>query len=174
MAIGKEIGDFTLKSITTGYALEGGIVQINLDGPATGYGTVLGTLTFRGEPGAKSGPLSWRGQGFLDTGDTVTGTGEGTWEEMGKHKWGTRLIVSTSDGKCHASDGHLDLKTRTLSGKDVGVELSKDQTTLDLVRDAPASVGCCFRGRRAPLADNVRGRRRIRTAAQNSHRIVSD
>jgi len=66
---------------------------------------------------AKSGALSWRGQGFLDTGDTVTGAGEGTWEEIGKHKWRTRLIVTTSDGGCHASDGHLDLKTRTLSGK---------------------------------------------------------
>lgn len=117
MAIGKEIGKFTLKSVTTIYALEGDSVQVNLDGTATGYGTVLGTLTFKGEPGAKSGPLSWRGQGFLDNGETITGTGEGTWEESGKHKWRTRLIVSTSDGKCHASDGQLDLKTRTLSGK---------------------------------------------------------
>ncbi len=117
MAIGKEIGKFTLKSITTRYTLEGSSVEVNLDGTATGYGTVLGTLTFRGEPGAKSGALSWRGQGFLETGDTVTGFGEGTWEEAGKHKWRTRLIVSTSDGKSHASEGLLDLKTRTLSGK---------------------------------------------------------
>jgi hypothetical protein len=117
MAIGKEIGKYTFKAVTTSYALDGGSVQINLDGTATGYGTVLGTLTFRGEPGAKSGALSWRGQAFLDTGDAVTGAGEGTWEESGKHKWRTRLIVSTSDGKSHASEGQLDLKTRTLSGK---------------------------------------------------------
>ncbi len=117
MAIGKEIGEFSLKAITSNYALEGGSVQVNVDGTATGYGTVLGSLTFRGEPGAKSGLLSWRGQGFLDKGDTVVGIGEGTWEEIGKHKWRTRLIVSTSDGKCHASDGHLNLKTRTLTGK---------------------------------------------------------
>jgi hypothetical protein len=117
MAIGKEIGEFTLKTITTTYALEGDSVQVNLDGTASGYGTVIGTLTFRGEAGAKSGPLSWRGQGFLDNGDTITGMGEGTWEEAGKHRWRTRLIVSTSDGKSHASDGLLDLKTRTLSGK---------------------------------------------------------
>ena len=117
MAIGKEIGKFTLKAVTTTYALEGNSVLINVDGTATGYGTVLGTLTFKGEPGAKNGSLSWRGQGFLDTGETVTGGGEGTWEEAGKHKWRTRLIVATSDGKCHASEGPLDLKTRTLSGK---------------------------------------------------------
>jgi hypothetical protein len=117
MAIGKEIGKFTLKAVTTTYALDGGSVQVNCDGTATGYGTVIGTVTFRGEPGAKSGLLSWRGQGFLATGETVTGFGEGNWEESGKHKWRTRLIVSTSDGKCHASEGLLDLKTRTLSGK---------------------------------------------------------
>ena len=116
MAIAKVLGEFTLKSVTTTYALDGATVEVNLDGTATGYGTVLGTLTFRGEPGAKSGPLSWRGQGFLDNGETVAGIGEGVWAEDGKHKWRTRLIVSTSDGKCHASDGHLDLKTRTLSG----------------------------------------------------------
>ena len=117
MAIGKDMGEFTLKAITTTYALDGLSVEINLDGTAAGYGTVLGTLTFRGGPEAKSGPLSWRGQGFLENGETVTGTGEGTWEESGKHRWRTRLLVSTSDGKSHASEGQLDLKTRTLSGK---------------------------------------------------------
>ena len=117
MAIGKELGKFTFKAITTTYALDGGSVEVNLDGTATGYGAVLGTLTFRGEPGAESGTLSWRGQGFLDSGETVTGAGEGTWEVSGKHKWRTRLILSTSDGHTHASDGLLDLKTRTLSGK---------------------------------------------------------
>ena len=117
MAIGKEIGEFSLKSITTSYAEEGGSVQINCDGTATGYGTVLGTLTFRGEPGATTGALTWRGQGFLENGDTVAGAGQGTWEEIGKHKWRTRLIVTTSDGGCHASDGHLDLESRTLTGK---------------------------------------------------------
>ena len=117
MAIGKEIGEFSLKATSTTYAEEGGTVRINLDGTATGYGAVLGTLTFRGEPGAKTGPLSWRGQGFLENGDTVTGTGEGTWEEIGKQKWRTRLLVTTSDGECHASDGHLEFQSRTLTGK---------------------------------------------------------
>ena len=117
MSTGKEIGKFKLKSITTTYALDGGSVHVNLEGTASGYGTVFGTLTFRGEPGAKSGPLSWRGQGFLTNGETVTGMGEGVWQESGRHKWRTRLIVGTSDGNCHASDGVLDLKTRTLSGR---------------------------------------------------------
>jgi hypothetical protein len=117
MAIGKEIGEFSLKTTSTTFAEDGGSVQINCEGTATGYGTVLGTMTFRSEPEAKSGSLSWRGQGFLENGDTLAGTGEGTWEEMGKHQWRTRMIVTTSDGGCHASDGHLDLATRTLTGK---------------------------------------------------------
>jgi hypothetical protein len=117
MTTGQVLGKFSLKSITTTYPLEGGSVQVNVEGSATGYGTVFGTLTFRGEPGAKSGALSWRGQGFLPSGETVIGSGEGHWQESGKHKWRTRLIVSTSDGNCHASDGVLDLKSRTLSGK---------------------------------------------------------
>ena len=117
MAIGKEIGEFSLKSTSVSYADDGGQVQINCEGTATNYGTVVGTLTFHGETGATSGSLSWRGQGFLDSGESVSGIGEGSWEEMGKHRWRTRMIVTTSDGGCHASDGHLDLATRTLSGK---------------------------------------------------------
>jgi hypothetical protein len=117
MALGKEIGEFSLKSTSTTYAESGGSVQINLDGKASGYGTVLGTLTLRGEPGAKSGSCSWRGQGFLENGETVIGSGEGAWEELGKHKWRTRMVIVTSDGRTHASEGQLDLETRSLSGK---------------------------------------------------------
>ena len=117
MSIGKEIGDFSLKSTSTGYAEEGGVVKIDLDGTATGYGTVLGTLHLRGEPGTKRGSCSWRGQGFLDDGETVVGAGEGSWEEIGKHEWRIRLVVSTSDGGTHASDGRLNLASRALTGK---------------------------------------------------------
>ena len=117
MAIGKEIGQFSLKSSSVHYSEEGGSVQISYEGTATGYGTVLGTITLRGEPGAKGGPCSWRGQGFLENGEVVSGAGQGTWEELGKHQWRTRLIVSTSDGRVHASDGKLDLASRSLTGK---------------------------------------------------------
>jgi hypothetical protein len=117
VAIGKELGEFSLKSTSTNYAQEGGSVDITYDGTATGFGTVLGTLTLRGGADAKSGPCSWRGQGFLENGEVVSGAGQGTWEELGKHQWRTRLIVATSDGRTHASDGKLDLKSRSLSGK---------------------------------------------------------
>jgi len=117
MAIGKEIGDFSFKSTSTSYAEDGSGVQIDLDGTATGYGTVLGTLSLRSEPGAKAGSCSWRGQGFLENGEIVVGAGEGNWEEIGKHQWRTRMVVTTSDGGTHASDGQLDLASRTLKGK---------------------------------------------------------
>lgn len=117
MALGKEIGDFSLNSTSTRYAEDGGAVEIALDGTATGYGTVLGTLHLRSEPGAKSGTCSWRGQGFLDNGETVVGIGEGTWQEIGKHRWRTRMVIATSDGGTHASDGQLNLEGRSLTGK---------------------------------------------------------
>ncbi len=117
MSIGKEIGQFSLKSTSVRYAEEGESVEISYDGTATGYGTVLGTMTFRGGPGAKTGACSWRGQGFLENGEVVSGIGEGTWEELGKHQWRTRLIVGTSDGRTHASDGKVDLATRSVTGK---------------------------------------------------------
>lgn len=117
MALGKEIGTFSLKSTSTRYAEGGGTVEITYDGTATGFGTVLGSMTLRGEPGAKGGPCSWTGQGFLENGEVVSGAGQGTWEELGKHQWRTRMIVATSDGHTHASDGKLDLASRTLSGK---------------------------------------------------------
>jgi hypothetical protein len=77
MRIGKEIGDFSLKSTSTRYAEDGGNVQIDVDGKATAYGTVLGTLILRSEPGAKAGSCSRRGQGFLENGETVVGAGSG-------------------------------------------------------------------------------------------------
>ncbi len=117
MALGKEIGVFSLKSTSTRFGEVGAGVEINYDGTATGYGTVLGTLSLRGTPGAKTGPCSWRGQGFLESGEVISGAGQGTWEELGKNQWRTRMIVATSDGGTHASDGKIDLASRSLSGK---------------------------------------------------------
>ena len=118
MALGKEFGDFSFKITSVGYS-EDGTAQINLDGTATSYGTVLGTLTLRGEPGAKRGTATWRGDGFLENGDVVQGAGEGSWEEIGRHEWRTRLVVSVSDGETFASDGRLDLASRTYTGKNL-------------------------------------------------------
>jgi hypothetical protein len=122
MALGKESGEFSFKVTSTtfsetGAAERGGFhVQINLLGTATG-GTVEGTLTLTGEPGAKSGTGSFRGANFLDDGNIISGTGEGTWETVGKHKWRIRGINYRSDGSTVASDGELVLATQSYQGK---------------------------------------------------------
>ena len=120
MALGKEIGDFSFQITSTTYPGDDGAVQVNVDGTATSFGTVLGTVTFRADaPGAKNGALSFRAQGFLEHGENVAGIGEGAWEEVGHHQWRTRLIMRTSDGQVFASDGVLDLATRSLKGKNL-------------------------------------------------------
>ncbi len=117
MALGQEIGTFELKITSWSHAEDRETVAITLDGKATDFGTVLGTLTGRGAPGAKSGPCSWRSQAFLEDGDVVVGIGEGTWMESGNHQWRIRLTISIDDGRFVAVDGTLSLAGRSFNGK---------------------------------------------------------
>ena len=90
MTVGKAVGEFsfTSTSVTLSTTPDGGTSsQVNLEGTASGYGAVLGTMTFfAAEPGAKSGTTSWTGSGYLDNGDTVGGIGHGVFQESGTHK----------------------------------------------------------------------------------------
>jgi hypothetical protein len=96
----------------------GGANHVNLEGTATGYGTVIGTLTFVADaPGVKSGTTSWLGAGYLDDGEIRQGSGEGVYEESGKHKWRVRSIVRIDDGSILLSDGKLSLDGRSYKGK---------------------------------------------------------
>ena len=117
MALGEKKGDYDLKFSSISHAEDGASVSLHCEGPATGFGTVIGTLVARGEASAKRGMCSWRSQAFLDNGEQVAGTGEGTWEECGKHRWRIRLIVMTTDGPIFGSDGEVDLASRSLKGK---------------------------------------------------------
>ena len=47
MALGKEIGSFSLNITSTGFS-DDGTAWVNCDGTADGFGTVLGTLKFAG------------------------------------------------------------------------------------------------------------------------------
>jgi hypothetical protein len=114
MALEKQIGEFSYKVTSTTYSETS--AQINLHGTATGFGTVEGTMTVTGEPGATSGKVSFRAAAFLDDGKIINGTGEGTWETVGKHKWRVRGI-NYVDGRTFASDGELELATQSFSGK---------------------------------------------------------
>jgi hypothetical protein len=114
MAVGKESGEFSYKVTSVTYNELN--VQLNLHGTATGFGTVQGTLTVTGEPGATSGKVSFRASAFLDDGKITNGTGEGTWETVGKHVWRIRGI-NYIEGRTFASEGDLELATLSLRGK---------------------------------------------------------
>ena len=113
MAIGKSIGEFSFKVTSVTYGETSN--QVNLHGTATGFGTVEGTITTRGEPGATSGTCSSRAAAYLDDGKILNGVGEGTWETVGKHKWRIRAI-NYVDGRTFASDGVAELATQSYSG----------------------------------------------------------
>jgi hypothetical protein len=121
MAIGKAVGEFSMTSTgvtVTGLESGGGANHVNLEGTATGFGTVIGTLTFLAdEPGGKSGTTAWLGAGYLDNGDVLEGSGEGVYDEAGKHQWRVRAIIRVADGSVLLSDGKLSLKGRTYKGK---------------------------------------------------------
>ena len=116
MALGKELGDFSFK-ITSVTHLDPGNIQVNLDGTAANFGTVLGTHSFEFEPGAQTGSVLLESQAYLPNGDQLYGSGQGTFESAGGHTWRIRTIIRVSDGQVLATDGVLDLATRSYSGK---------------------------------------------------------
>jgi hypothetical protein len=117
MAKGKQIGEYSLKftSLTLSPGPGGStITQGNCEGTGTGFGTTLGTATF---VGGKSGTLSWCATSYLDNGEQISGTGPGTYESSGKHRWRTQGFVQISDGRTIATEGEIDLATRSWNGK---------------------------------------------------------
>jgi len=120
MALGKQVTEFSLKTTSLTYSPgpEGNIViSQNYEGTATGFGAVLGTGTATGAIGMKSGTWTWFGAAYLENGDVLSGTGQGTFESMGTHKWRTVGFNQLSDGRTLALEGEVDLATRTWSGK---------------------------------------------------------
>jgi hypothetical protein len=116
MASGKQTGEYSFK--TTSFTLTPGPagsipVQCNCEGAATGYGTVLGTLT---AAGGNSGTLSWCAQAFLDNGDRRLINGSGTYESIGANRWRTQLVLNVSDGVRVVGSGEFDLASRSWSG----------------------------------------------------------
>ena len=108
IAIGNQIGQFSLKSSSLTYRAEG-TGQANLEGSVEGTDLTGEVLHFAGEHGAKSGTCRWAGGVYLENGEEITGTSQGTFESSGKHCWRIRVILSLSDGE-------LDLATRLYNG----------------------------------------------------------
>lgn len=119
MAKSNKNGEFSFKSTSVTYEemAGGGVVHLNLEGSASGFGTVLGTMSLYGDaPGAQSGQSTWAGEGYLDNGDVVQGSGSGFYQKSGKHKWRIRSIVRVSTGAVLQSDGVISLDGRSYKG----------------------------------------------------------
>ena len=48
--------------------------------------------------------------------DALTGIGQGTTESTGKHRWRTEGFMQISDGRRVASEGEMDLASRSWKG----------------------------------------------------------
>ena len=119
MVSGKQVGEFSFKftSLTIKPGPAGStIIEGNYEGPVSGMGTILGTAAFVGR---KSGTYSTCSALYLDDGEELSGAGTGTFESNGKHRWKTQGLVHRSDGRIVATEGEIDLASRSWNGKTV-------------------------------------------------------
>jgi hypothetical protein len=117
------IGEFSLNQTSNAYVKnDDGVVvaYVNYDGTATGFGTVMGTMSFPlPDGGASSGACSWTGQAFPPDRPWNTASGDGTWEQVeGRYAWRISLpAIQLSDGNRLRSEGEIDLEARTFNGQ---------------------------------------------------------
>ncbi len=117
MASRKPTGEFSFKftTITCSPGPAGSVLnQVTWEGKASGFGAVFTTVTY---VGGKSGSFSECGTAFLDNGDGLSCIGQGTYESTGKNKWHTTGFIQISDGRRIASEGEIDLASRSWKGK---------------------------------------------------------
>jgi hypothetical protein len=119
----ESLGEFSLAHTGTAYVKtdDGLTSYASFSGPATGFGSVFGTLNIplvaKGDT-PSGGSVGWAGQGFLDDGTSVAGLGEGTWEQVaGEHRWKISMIVEISNGDRLRSEGEIDLATLKYHGQ---------------------------------------------------------
>ena len=104
MALGKQVGKFTLKQTSSTVTPGSGgalTLQINLQGEQSGEaldGLGVGTLTVEYEPNMKSGTWSYCGMTLLTSGGGNTVNAQGTWEESGHLKFRHKGTAKFSDG----------------------------------------------------------------------------
>jgi hypothetical protein len=118
MASGKAIGEFSFKAVTATYTPgpAGGVLShVNWEGTVTGFGAVFATNTYAGS--SKGGTFSGCSAAYLENGDSLTGTSQGTFESVGKHRWRTESFVQLADGRRIRGEGEMDLAARSWKGK---------------------------------------------------------
>lgn len=115
MATGTQIALISLKCTSMNFMPGTGnsvLVQVNLEGPSDKYGVVARSATFA-NAGAKHGTFTAAGAGYLENGDAVTGTGQGTFESIGVHKWKTKELFTFADGSTAYLESVLDFAERS-------------------------------------------------------------
>lgn len=121
MALGKQIGQYSVKMVVNRILDVSGdnvISEISWEGEVTG-GELAGTVMLTGESEGtnEGGTYTTRVSGFLASGGTVNGTGGGSFELIGPARWRTRGVDRLSNGQTVATEGEVDLASRTWSGK---------------------------------------------------------
>lgn len=119
MATGKQAGEFSLKATTLTFTPSPGrsvLAQGNFEGTSAAFGTILRTATFV-SAGAKSGTYSECAAALLETGESLTGNGQGTFESIGRHKWRLQELIHIPDGRSFTVESEMDFATRSGTGQ---------------------------------------------------------
>ena len=120
MPIGNEVGSFasTATSMTKGVTESGAhTFTMNVEGEVSGgwSGAVLGTITAKSSD-FKVGTYTATFAAYLADGSVVSGDGSGTLGATGGHKWQLNGVALLSDGSRVATEGVLELSSRTYNG----------------------------------------------------------
>ena len=121
MAVGKKIGEFSLKMTSSTFTPGPGntiALQVNYEGPVTGEqaGLHRGTMSLVIVPGTKSRTYTYCGMTWPTNGDPVVLSSQGTLENMANHKRRLRGVNHFSDGSIAAVEAELDITAGTLTG----------------------------------------------------------
>ncbi len=121
MAIGKEVGAFTSSATAMTKSTDNAgnhTFVVNVEGSVSGgwSGAVVGTITAT-TGDSETGTYRADFAAYLEDGSVVTGTGSGVIGTAGAHKWQLNGTALLSDGSRAATEGVMELATRSYNGK---------------------------------------------------------
>ncbi|MGQ0620651.1 MAG: hypothetical protein ACT4QA_12155 [Panacagrimonas sp.] len=107
---------FTASSFTVLAGAPGAVqMQANFEGGCSGFGLMLGTMSLS-RHGPRLGTWTCCTASFLESGDMLTGTAQGTVSSLAPNRWRTQGLLTFSDGRQFGVDGELDLERRSWRG----------------------------------------------------------